>query len=507
MSLGYPDESSPPRSRSRTEFEHSANQEKTVTEPPSKRARSEKAISTESSLRAFLVNSSTDSKTGEKLLSLLKRSKNESWHTQSPERQGRAFQKWRLAHEIDLLEKWYDRILRRNMHTKIQLDQAYYFKKDDRVMGRISFRRESSGNIGEIHIFISYVVIHPAYRGQGYCKRLISYFVQQMESKYPQKPVWFSLVNAGGIAACRCYVNAFRLNGYAAYDSFHDESSDSLSLDAEAFALMHIEDCETLMQFPDSDEPIWRNMRFYKMGPDKEEIIFKDGPEGNRLPIEERPASYYFVNKDTVNENANDYEFLYNIARLGRSEEWNSDSIVAGDSWLAETRNTTLSELARWRSIALKKVDAPATIPHSKYVYLVIDKRIVGKIAYDIKDSSDAPENKEVHLSLAIVHQFYVDEDDPCTTMEMYTNLIEKWVVYEQNLHKGLLRFWIPEDHNYISNENYIRAFGNHDYDGYKMEPAITKIVCADYTELVNVGGDPDVSGPLQFRKINDPLH
>jgi hypothetical protein len=65
-------------------------------------------------------------------------------------------------------------------------------------------------------VYISYVEINELYQKRGLCKEMMKLFIHNVNF-YNNYNAKFSLINAGGIAACKCYINAFK---ECNYDSF-----------------------------------------------------------------------------------------------------------------------------------------------------------------------------------------------------------------------------------------------------------------------------------------------
>jgi hypothetical protein len=93
------------------------------------------------------------------------------------------------------------------MYVEYPGDMHLYILLDDAIIGYLNASFSS-----EDEISINVVMIKSNQRKQGWCQKMIKLFVLLVEQKYGT--INYSLINAGKIGGCRCYVSAFKQMGY-----------------------------------------------------------------------------------------------------------------------------------------------------------------------------------------------------------------------------------------------------------------------------------------------------
>ena len=95
-----------------------------------------------------------------------------------------------------------------NIDSKFEIDTDMgYIEYTDKDIGIVAYL---SGDIdkNQSTYYISYVEVHPKFRGLGLCSILIDLMIINTQLKK------YILMNEGGVSACKCYNNTFRKNNY-----------------------------------------------------------------------------------------------------------------------------------------------------------------------------------------------------------------------------------------------------------------------------------------------------
>jgi len=96
--------------------------------------------------------------------------------------------------------------MRANMISIVYCYYLYIIYDNRMIVGCIICTDESSKQD------INYVSIHPAHRNKGLCKKMLSFFIEELLKIRKVKK--FTLVNIGHVSACMCYVPTFDKYGY-----------------------------------------------------------------------------------------------------------------------------------------------------------------------------------------------------------------------------------------------------------------------------------------------------